>query len=40
MREGKLRQTGLEQFKKNKSNYKFTEECNPHNSLSSKALKK
>ena len=40
MRENKMRQTGLDNYKKIKSTHKFTEEsANPHNSLSTKALK-
>lgn len=39
-RESKMRQTGMENYKKMKSTHKFPEEYeNPHNSLSSKTLK-
>lgn len=40
MRENKMRQTGLDNYKKIKSTHKFTEESsNPHNSLSTKTIK-
>lgn len=35
-----MKQTGIQQFKKVKSNQKFVEDGNPYASLSTKALRK